>query len=218
MTVRQPGATYVSSSSTDRPLLILSGWKDYLGQPLGAAGAVRVGVQVRVVSESGAAQSALIYPSFAQGRSEYALPLWPFTQGMDPHVGTYTLEWRTSPFTAWEVIDTLTMDVRLPEPTAASTLSYADGTLTGTGWAFDRSTNIGGSFKVALNVTDTEGNTTPVIVRARFSGTRFTVTDAALEAAGAPVASGYTIAATSSNDTACSVSVRIPGAEPTVEP
>ncbi|MDO4900410.1 hypothetical protein [Actinomyces sp.] len=207
--VKNPGATYVSSSSTDRPLLTFSGWKDDAGRPLGSDGTVNTAVQVRIVDERGSAQSATIYPAFTNGRSEYSLPLWPFTQAMLPHVGTYTIEWRLSGADNWQLVDVMTMDVRLPEATAGSTLSYSQGLLTGTGWAFDRSTNIGGSFNVLLNVADAEGNAKAVVVRARFAGTRFTVTEAAFAAAGVNLVRGSTISATPTGGETGAVSVTI---------
>lgn len=196
VTVRNPGAGYVSSSSTDRPVLVFSGWQDAQGQPLGSAGSVSVPVQVRLVSALGSAQSATIYPVFTNGRSDYALPLWPFTQAMDPHVDTFTMQWRRAADQDWQSIDTFTVDVRLPEAAPDSTLDYSDGTLTGTGWTFGRSTNIGGAFKVALDVTDPDGHTDSVTVLAKFFGRQFTVSAAALAAAGVTVGDGYTISAT----------------------
>ncbi|WP_234415846.1 MULTISPECIES: hypothetical protein [Actinomyces] len=224
VTVRNPGASYVSSSSTDRPVLVFSGWQDAQGQPLGSAGSVSVPVQVRLVSAIGSAQSATIYPVFTNGRSDYALPLWPFTQAMDPHVDTFTMQWRRAADQDWQSIDTFTVDVRLPEATAGSTLSYADGTLTGTGWTFGRSTNIGGAFKVALDVTDADGHTDSVTVLAEFSGRQFTVSAAALAAAGVTVGDGYTISATPAGG-AAPIVVHIsgsgggePSAQPSAEP
>jgi len=219
--VRSPGASYVSSSSTDRPLLMFSGWKDEAGRPLGAKRTVSTAVQVRLVAESGAAQSATIYPAFTHGRSDYALPLWPFTQAMDAHTATYTLQWRESSSAEWVSVDTLLMDVRLPEATAGATLSYTNGVLVGVGWSFDRSTNISGSFKVALAVTDPNGRTNPVTVRARFCGTYFTVSAEAFEAAGVSLGAGYVVSATPGDGAAGAVSVRIAGAgedRPTAQP
>ncbi|WP_161924077.1 hypothetical protein [Actinomyces sp. 432] len=194
--VRDPGATYVSSSSSDRPLLMFSGWTDAAGRPLGATGSVTAPVQIRIVDDSGSVQSATIFPVFTGGRSNYALPLWPFTQAMEPHVGVYTMQWRGSAQEQWSTVDTLTMDVRLPEPTTGATLTYSDGALIGTGWSFDRSTNIAGTFKVALTVSDPAGSARTVNVRARFYGTRFVISAGALEAAGVQLAEGYTVSAT----------------------
>ncbi len=193
---------------------MFSDWEDSEGRTLGSDGTVAAAVQVRIVDESGAAQSATIYPEVTNGRSDYSLPLWPFTQAMEPHVGTYTIEWRFPGAADWEVIDTMTMDVRLPEATEESTLSYSDGVLTGTGWAFDRSTNIGGTFNVVLEIADAQGNARPVMVRARFFGTRFTITDAALADAGASVGAGYTISATPTGGKVGAISVTIPGNVP----
>ncbi|WP_247595407.1 hypothetical protein [Actinomyces procaprae] len=193
--VQDADSVYVSSSSTDRPLLMFFGWEDETGRPLGSQGSVTTPVQIRLVSESGSSQSATIYPYFTNGRSNYGLPLWPFTQAMDPHVGRYNMQWRQPSAPEWQTVDTLTIDVRLPEATAGATLSYVDGALVGTGWAFDRSVNIAGTFKVALDVTDAAGNTSTVNVRARFLGDHFVVSAAALESVGVRLAVGYTVSA-----------------------
>lgn len=217
VTVHSPGATYVSSSSTDRPLLEFSGWQDAQGRPLSS---MSVPVQVRLVNAGGSTQSATIYPVFTNGRADYALPLWPFTQAMDPHVGAFTMQWRQAGGQEWQTIDTFTMDVRLPEAAPGATLNYANGTLTGTGWAFGRSTNIGGAFKIALDVTDLDGHTESVTVLADFTGRQFTVCAAALAAAGVTLRDGYTISATPTGGAApivASVS-DAGGNEPTTQP
>lgn len=217
VTVQSPGATYVSSSSTDRPVLKFSGWQDAQGQPLSS---MSVPVQVRLVASDGSAQSATIYPVFTNGCADYTLPLWPFTQATDPHVDTFTMQWRQASGQEWQTIDTFTVDIRLPEAAPGATLDYVNGTLTGTGWTFGRSTNIGGTFKIALDVTDPDGHTESVAVLADFTGRQFTVSAEALAAAGVTLRDGCTVSATTTGG-AAPIVVSISdagGSEPTTEP
>ncbi|MDO4244331.1 MAG: PT domain-containing protein, partial [Actinomyces sp.] len=212
--VAQPGRHYISSSSTDRPVLSLSGWTDARGQALDApdnAQTKAVAVHIRVVDEDGWYQAGVVYPEFIAGQADYALPLWPFTNDMDPHEGTYRIEWRASSSDPWVLADTIGLDARLPQPGPCAGLEQSGSSLVGTGWTFDRTTSFGGIYKVALALALPDGTVSHVNVRAYFSGTRFLLDIADLVAAGAPAGGGYTVTALAHGQPT-TTSVRIPSA------
>lgn len=215
VTVEPAGRTYVSSSSTARPQLFLTGWTDLAGRPLDAKDnpfTHAFPVEIRLIDEQGNYQAASVYPEFTDGAAELALALWPFTRAMEPHTGTYRIQWRASAEDGWSTADTIELDVRLPEPSSSSSLEVIDGTLFGRAWTFDQTSVIGGSFRVALTMTPQTGSQRTIYPLATFQGTYFCISPGALVAAGAPSAGGYSLSAVvpASGQT---VSVEVPPAE-----
>ena len=88
------GQTFNTSSRTDRPRLSFDGWKDGSGKPLNANNGdadTVLPIEIRVGAPGAEGQVKTIYPVFTDGRSDYDMSLWYFTEDMDPHQGQYEI-------------------------------------------------------------------------------------------------------------------------------
>ena len=166
------GQTFNTSSRTDRPRLSFADWKDGAGKPLNAnngdAGTV-LPIEIRVGAPGTEGQVKTIYPVFTDGRSDYDMSLWYFTEGMDPHQGRYEIGYRVAGTGDFSTAATLSLNVQLAEPAKDAILTLSDGVLSGSGWAFDGNRSITGGYKVRLRLLDAGGGQTDVVVPVEFT-------------------------------------------------
>ena len=166
------GQTFNTASRTDRPRLSFDGWKDGSGKPLNAnngdAGTV-LPIEIRVGAPGTEGQVKTIYPVFTDGRSDYDMSLWYFTEGMDPHQGRYEIGYRVAGTGDFSTAATLSLNVQLAEPAKDAILTLSDGVLSGSGWAFDGNRSITGEYKIRLRLLDAGGGQTDVVVPVEFA-------------------------------------------------
>ena len=147
------GQTFNTSSRTDRPRLSFDGWKDGSGKPLNAnngdANTV-LPIEIRVGAPGAEGQVKTIYPVFTDGRSDYDMSLWYFTEDMDPHQGQYEIGYRVAGTGDFSTAATLSLNVQLAEPAKDAIITLSDGVLNGSGWAFDGNRSITGEYKIRL--------------------------------------------------------------------
>ena len=166
------GQTFNTASRTDRPRLSFDGWKDGSGKPLNANNGdadTVLPVEIRVGAPGAEGQVKTIYPVFTDGRSDYDMSLWYFTEGMDPHQGQYEIGYRVAGTGDFSTAATLSLNVQLAEPAKDAILTLSDGVLSGSGWAFDGNRSITGEYKIRLRLLDAGGGQTDVVVPVEFA-------------------------------------------------